>query len=540
MRSFGPRVAVAALASLTLLLSACGGGGGTAPAAAGGDAGAPQPGGTLKFAVGSDQGCADPQQVGSNDTIYSLRQLVDSLTDQDPTTGDIKPWLATSWKPNADASAWTFTLRDGVTFSDGTKLDANAVKANFDRVPQIGVRGSLPKGYLSGYKGTTVDGPLQFTVTFGGPNVQFLQGTSTHSLGILSPATVAKSDDDRCKGVVGSGPYVLDTYTPNTSLVLTKRTGYNWGSSLWQHQGDAYLDRIEFSIVPEAGVRAGSLQSGEVDAIGNIGPQDEAPLQGAGDQLLARANPGVPFGITFNASRPLFADPALRAAVSAAVNRPEIVSAVYTSQTKPATSILSSTTPDYASQEALLGFDAAKAAGGLDAAGWVAGPDGIRAKGGQRLSFVVTYGNNAASNKPALELIQQQLRAAGIEITLSELPIANFPALQTSGDFDALWGNLTRADPDILRTQYSTKLTNFYRLAPSPLDDLLDEQASAADPATRSSLVADAQKQLVGSYWSIPVTELTTVLATSADVHGVNYDASSRIFLYDAWKKPAN
>jgi peptide/nickel transport system substrate-binding protein len=533
MRTFVPRAA-AALA-VALLLTACGGGGDTATGGAA-DPGAPQPGGTLRFAVGSDAGCVDPQQVVSNDTIYSVRQLVDSLTDQDPQTGDIKPWLATSWTSNADASAWTFTLRDGVTFSDGTELDANAVKANFDRVPQLGVRGNLPKSYLSGYKGTTVDGPLQFTVTFGGPNVQFLQGTSTHSLGILSPATVAKSDDDRCRSVVGSGPFTLDSYTPNASLVLAKRAGYNWGSSLWQHQGEAYLDRIEFSIVPEAGVRSGSLQSGEVDAIGNIGPQDEAPLQAAGDQLLARANPGVPFGITVNGSNPLLADPAVRQAVSLAINRPEVVSAVFTAQTKPATSILASTTPDYTSQEQLLGFDAAKAASTLDAAGWAPGPDGIRTKAGQPLSFEVIYANNAASNKPALELIQQQLRAAGIGITLSERPIADITGITQSGAYQALWLNLTRADPDVLRSQYSTKLANLYRFPPGPLDDLLDRQAAAADPATRSSIVADAQKTLVEGHQVIPVAELTTVLAAGPDVHGIRYDASSRIHLFDTWK----
>lgn len=84
--------------------------------------GPPRAGGTLRLAVSSDQGCVDPQQVGSNDTIYSVRQLVDSLTDQDPQTGQITPWLATEWQANADASAYTFTLRTGVTFSDGTPL----------------------------------------------------------------------------------------------------------------------------------------------------------------------------------------------------------------------------------------------------------------------------------------------------------------------------------------------------------------------------------------------------------------------------------
>jgi peptide/nickel transport system substrate-binding protein len=525
-----PRAALL-LAAAALLLAACGAPPSPADAPA---ATAPVAGGVLRFAVGSDQGCVDPHQVGSNDQIHSVRQIVDSLTDQDPDTGEIVPWLAESWEPNADASAWTFTLREGVTFSDGTPLDAEAVKANLDRVPELGVRATLPKGYLAGYTGTTVDGPLRFTVSFEGPDVQFLQGTSTHSLGILAPASVALSDDERCAGVVGSGPFVLDTYVRDQSITYVKRAGYDWGSSLWEHAGEAYLDRLEFEVVPESGVRSGSLQAGEVDAIGSIGQQDEGPLTAAGAQLLARPNPGQVFGISFNASRPVPADPAVRRAISAAIDRAQVVGGVFTSQTLAATSVLSSTTPGHADQG--IASDAARAASLLDAAGWAPGPDGIRAKDGQRLALEVLYFANAGTNEPALELIQQQLRAVGVEIVLGERPIADAQAVQQSGEFDALWGNLTRADPHILRTLYSTRLNNFYRLPPGELDDVLAEQAATPDEAARAELVARAQQLIVENAWTVPVVELTTVLGVSPDVRGIRFDASSRIHLFDAWR----
>ncbi|GAA1247196.1 ABC transporter substrate-binding protein [Pseudonocardia aurantiaca] len=531
------RLPAAVLATVVALtVAACGSGSTSAPPDA--DAGPPQAGGTLTFAVGSDQGCLDPQQVGSNDSIYSLRQIVDSLTDQNPDTGEIVPWLATGWQTNADATAYTFDLRPGVTFSDGTPLDATAVKANFDKVPQLGARGTLPKSYLANYQGTTVENPTRFTVTFSAPNVQFLQGSSTHSLGILSPATVAKTDDERCAAVIGSGPFVVQSYTLNQSTVLTKRTGYNWGSALSTHTGEAYLDGIEFRVVPESGVRTGSLQSGEVDAIGSIGQQDEAPLTAAGIQLPARANPGIPFGISFNLSKPIVSDPAVRQAISLAINRPELVSAVYTSETKPATSVLASSTPSYQDQSALLGFDPAKAATILDTDGWTPGPDGIRTKAGQPLTIPLTWFANAGTNRPALELIQQQLKTVGIDLQLTERPITDATPIQQSGNFVATWGNLTRADPDILRSQYATTGNNFYRLAPGPLDQLLAAQAAEADPAKRTGLVAQAQQAHLQNYYTVPVVELTTVLGIAANVHDVRFDASSRIQLYDTWKTP--
>jgi peptide/nickel transport system substrate-binding protein len=190
--------------------------------------------------------------------------------------------------------------------------------------------------------------------------------------------------------------------------------------------------------------------------IGNIAQQDEVPLAAAGVQLLARANPGVPFGISFNHDTPLGGDRAVREAVSLAIDRAEVVAAVYTSQTRPATSALASSTPGYADQTAQLGFDPARAGAVLDAADWLPGADGVRVKDGQPLVVELTWFANAAANRPTVELIQQQLRRVGIDLQLRERPIAeNTPTFQ-AGDFTAARGNLTRADPDIAALQAIT------------------------------------------------------------------------------------
>ena len=110
----------------------------------------PQYGGILKVALDGDPACVDPQQPGNNTALNIGRQITDSLTDQDPETGNIVPWLATSWKAEEDNRRFTFVLRDGATFSDGSKLDADAVKANFDGIVKMGARASLASTYLAG------------------------------------------------------------------------------------------------------------------------------------------------------------------------------------------------------------------------------------------------------------------------------------------------------------------------------------------------------------------------------------------------------
>ncbi|RDG38790.1 ABC transporter substrate-binding protein [Streptomyces corynorhini] len=524
--------ASAALLTTGALLTACGAGDG-APGAGGGRA---TSGGTLTFAVSSDAGCADPQQVGSNDTIYSLRQIVDSLTDQDPKTGKITPWLAKSWDVSPDATTFTFRLRPGVTFSDGTKLTAQVVKDNFDAVPELGALATLPRGYLSGVESTTALDPLTVRVRFKEPNAQFLQATSTHSLGIESAASVRRTPEQRCaEGVVGSGPFVLKSYVQNQSVTLAKRTGYAWGSPLWSKKGEAYLDKLVFKVVPEAGVRVGSLQSGQVDAIGGVGKANEPTLKGGQARLAQRANPGSVFNLGLNNSRPVLKDVRVRQAISYALDRRQIADTVYPTGTRQATSILAHTTPDYRDLTAQLPFDAAKAASLLDSAGWQAGADGIRAKGGTRLSLTVKWFANSTTNQPALELIQQQLKAVGIDVVLKQLQIAQIAQVQQSGDFDGLWGNLTRADPDILRTQYSTALVNAYHLPKSPLDSLLTRQAATTDPAERTRLVGEAQQLIVRNAYVVPVVELLTQLGVSRKVHHLDFDASSRIQLHDTW-----
>ncbi|MBW8486760.1 ABC transporter substrate-binding protein [Actinomadura parmotrematis] len=526
----GRPAAATALAAAALLASACG-----SDSSASGS-GTPVQGGTLTFAVGSDLGCIDPQQAGSNDTIYSLRQIVDSLTDQDPASGKIVPWLAQSWTISADAREFTFKLRPGVTFSDGSPLNAQAVKDNFDAIPKLGVRAVLGAGYLTGYAGTTVVDDLTAKVRFKQPNAQFLQATSTFSLAIESSASTKKTPEQKCsQGVSGSGPFTISSYTAGQSTALARRSGYNWGSSLWKKKGEAYLAKAVFKVVPEAGVRTGSLQSGQVDAIGAVGLADESALKGAGVRLQSRANPGVVFGISLNNSRPVFKDEKVRQALQTSIDRAQIASTIFPTGTKQATSVLAHTTPYYTDLGSALAYDKAKTAAALDAAGWKAGSDGIRQKDGTRLSFELGWFANAATNQPTLELIQQQLKAVGVEAKLKQYQIAQLTQVQQGGQFDALWGNITRADPDILRTSYSTKLANLYRIPVTDLDGLLDKQAATVDTAERAKLVTQAQQEIVQHAYVLPVVELQTELGVGKKVHDLAFEASSRIQLHDTW-----
>ncbi|GAA2301456.1 ABC transporter substrate-binding protein [Streptomyces kunmingensis] len=527
-----------ALAMMTLFsVGACGG---AVSGSQNGDAGPPRSGGNLTFAVGTDAGCLDPQQVGSSDTLYALRQTVDSLTDQDPSSGRIVPWLARSWQVSDDARTFTFQLRPGATFSDGVPVDAAAVKKNFDAIPELGGLAILAQGHLDGYRRAEVIGRHTVRITFDRPNAQFLQATSTAALGLVSPADTARTPQQRCTdGVHGSGPFTVSRYRPSQSLVLKKRATYDWGPTRWAKRGAAYLDTVTFDVVAEPGVRAGSLGSGQVDVIGGIRRQDEVSLRRSGSAVVRRANPGVVLNLGFNNDRPLTRDVRVRQAAQVAVDRKEITAAVFPSGTRPATSVLSRTTPGHVDLTADLDFAPARAKSLLKAAGWREGGDGIRRKGGQRLSLTVVSFSTAGAQRTALELVQQQLKDVGIELTVRQLQVPQFPETIRAGKYDALWGgDLTRADPDGLRTLYSTRLVNSYRLPDGAgLDSPLDRQAATLDPEKRDGFVSQAQKLIVRQAYVVPIADQETLIGASGQVHGLTIGASGGVQLHDTWKR---
>jgi len=537
-----------ALAGLAVLLAACGSDSQAAPsspvatdavslaaeAATGSSTtdAAPVQGGSLTFAVANDPISLNPSSTGSgNDTLYVTRQLFDSLTEQDPATGDVIPWLAESFKASDDATSFDFTLRPGVTFSDGTPLTAESVKATFDDITAAGAKAASAIVYFTGYQETKVTGDLTFTVKFSQPNGSFLQATSAIALAPVAAGTLAIPYDDRASGtgVIGTGPFTLDHYTKNNEVVLKKRAGYTWGPADRTNTGEAHLDQVVFKIVPESGVRTGSLQSGQVQVIGGVAPQDIAGLKSSGFGLVVRPNPGVTFGLTANESRPLVADLAVRQAIAHAVNATDVRDTALNEYFNVATSALAANTPGWADQSASISFDPEKAKSLLDAAGWVVGADGIRVKDGVPLHLLTAYISNFGPNQTALELIQQQLKDVGIDIELWTGTVPDLLAGQQEGKFDLIWGNISRADGDILRTTFSVAASDYYKIKDPQLEAALVGQQSTADPAKRKQFLATAQQILVEKAYQIPVHELTTVLGTAQNVHGIVLGADSRL-----------
>ncbi|OLR93221.1 ABC transporter substrate-binding protein [Actinokineospora bangkokensis] len=485
-------------------------------------------GGALTIATPADPTCLDPQQTGQLVSLDISRSLVDTLTDQDPKTGKVVPWLAESFTALDGGKRFQFTLRAGATFSDGSPVDSESVKATYDNLVKLPANGA--PAYIRGYTGTTITDARTFTIGFDKPNAQFLQATSGAGLGILSKATAAKPLADRCRGdFVGSGPFVLDHYTANQEVVIKKRPDYAWPSSLATTKGAAHLDQVKFVFVPENGARSTALRSGQVQVATQVQPTDQDSFSSGGFRLLSAPSPGVVAPLSLNHKGAL-ADERVRKALLIGINREELVSTVLGSRAKPATSVLSSSTPFY-QPTTQIKFDQAGAERLLDEAGWVKGADGVRVKDGARLTLNWLI---PAPMPAANEQVQAQLKKIGVELQLNAVPPAKYVEQQSAGNFDITAVAVSRADPDVLRNLFYSKGQNLWHLPASQLDTYLEQQLSAATAAERQTAVTNAVNWILDHADTVPLYEGSLVSAVSDKVTDLAFDASLRLNLHEA------
>ncbi|MQB04878.1 peptide/nickel transport system substrate-binding protein [Rhizobium sp. AN5] len=479
-----------------------------------------------------------------------LNQITDKLTYQNPKTLDIEPWLAQSWTVNDNATEYTFKLRPGVTFSDGTPVDAAAVAKNFDT---FGLGNKALKQPVSevvnNYDRSEVVDPLTVKFYFKKPSPGFLQGTSVIGSGIVSLSTLALPFEqlgDATK-IIGSGPFVVEAETLGKSLDLKAREDYNWGPAKLAHQGRAYLDGINYIIAAEDSVRIGALLAGQADFIRQIQAYDEGQVEAQNFTIYAPSTRGVNNSIVFRPDNPLISDINVRKALSLAVNRDEIISTIFSKNYPKATSVIASTAIGYVPQIDKLTYDLEKAASLLDEAGFKRGADGIREKDGQKLVLTSYESLPQPQSRAVLQLIAQQWSKLGVKLNV----LAGDAGSKVVDELDPLKTPVAvamvgRADPDVIKSQYyptnrnalvqkggvSDKVKNF---SDDKLNAILDDIASQPDREKRLKAVADAQAYLLDQAYAVPIFEEPQAFAGAPYVKGVAFEAVGRPSFYSTW-----
>lgn len=414
--------AAALVTVLGLTLTACGGNSTTAAPAEGAPtaSGEPVEGGTFTFAEVTPINNWQTQAARFYEKANVLNSVLDRLTYFDVESGKLVGWIAKDFKANKEQTEFTFTIRDGVTFSDGSALDAEAVKLNLDALG-LGIKDAqiAPNVDFGAYKSAEVVGENQVKVTLKRPDANFLRATSSVAAGLVSPKTLKldNAGQSAIAKIVGSGPFVFESEKPDEEVVFTSRDDYAWAPETAPNQGDAYLDSLVVKYLPEVASRAGAAQSGQVDLVRGLQPVDEQVLAANGGQVFAAQ--GVDLTTNQAAVRigsGKLADAKVRQALQVGIDRQAIKDTVLSDSYVVAGSILNHKAPGFVDLSSEIAYNPEKSKQLLDEAGWKVGADGIREKDGEKLEITVATSNNSVVIKPAFELIEQQWRDLGVKL----------------------------------------------------------------------------------------------------------------------------
>ncbi|MEW1989042.1 TIGR04028 family ABC transporter substrate-binding protein [Brevibacterium casei] len=515
--------------------------------------GAPVTGGVLTYFEPQTWTLLYPPSVGFYPNGGIMNNISARLLWQDPTTLELYPWLATELpEVNADATQYTFTLRDGVTYSDGSLLTPANVAKNFNLFGRGDEARTLPVSeQISNYERSEVLDDRRVRFHFSAPSPGFAQATSTMNAGLLADSTLDLDAEGFGPGgatkIHTAGPFRITAETIGTKLSVRAREDYDWAPPHLKHQGRPYLDGIDYLVNNEYSVRIGAVLSGQADGVRDVQAPDETRVEEQGLRLYAKATNGINNSINFRFRTDLLSDIRVRQALIAAIDRQEIVDKLFTPNYPLATGLLAKGAMGYKDQSGSWVYDPAEAARLLDEAGWVLGENGYRVKDGQVLALTVNTALPQPRSNEVQTLIQQQLRRVGVRLSIN-------PGDQAKQTLDALeldriqiyHSMVARADYDNLRSNYSSVNRDVFLNAPGrddtrddtvdpEIDRLLEELASEPETTKRQAAAEAVQDYLVDQAYVLPFFEEPQVFAFRRRVHGFTTEPVGRPDFYSTW-----
>lgn len=456
-------------------LTGCGGGSSVDTGGSTGDTGDTS-GGILNAAISGEPDQLDPAKTSSYNSFEVLENVYDTLVEPDENL-QMQPSLATRWTTSKNQLVWTFTLRKGVEFSDGTPLTSKDVVYSFDRI--------IDQKLNSSYKFTTVKSitapdATTVVVKLKQPTPNLLSNLGGFKgLGIVEKQNVT---DGKIKtDPIGSGPFMVQSYTEGSSIKLVRNPHY-WGTK-------PAIAGVTYTFVKDPTVALQDLQSGQVQWTDNLPPQQVSSLESGSDSgIVVKSAPSTDYWyIALNEARKPYDDVRVRQAIAYAIDRDAITkAATYGNATVNQTAIPKGSYwyDDYAPYS----YDPDKAKSLLAQAGV------------KNLTMDLMVTSEYPATVSAAQVIAAELKNVGITVKIRTLDFAQWLDEEGKGDFDSfMLGWLANLDPDeyYYAQQHSGATFNFQKFSNPTVDRLLDAARVETDKAERKQLYDKAVKIIV-------------------------------------------
>lgn len=484
---------------------------------------------TLIIGRSGDSALLDPANTTDGESLRVTGNIFDTLVAYKPNNTEIIPSLATSWTASPDGKVWTFTLRDGVKFQDGTDFNASAVVFNLERwwdksnPYHTGGNFDYFQSMFGGLKGDKrcviqdVKAPDQqhVQITLKVSQAPFLANMAMAAFGIASPKAVEKYGDQFGYHPVGTGPFVFQEWKPNDRITLVKNRDY------WQ-PGWPRLDKLVFRTIPDNSARLTALESGEIDMMDGLNPADAAKVRGD-NKLKLIIRPSMNLGyLAFNTSKKPFDKVKVRQALSMAINKKGLIDAFFSGMALPAKNDLPPSIWGYNDDVKDYPYDPAAARKLLAEAGY---PQGFST---ELWAMPVARPYMPQPLKMA-ESIQADFAQIGVKAKIVTMDWATYLKRTANGEHTmALFGwSGDNGDPDNFLYVYLDKdnadppaATNISMYKNEQVHELLVKARTTPDQNIRAELYKEVQQIARDDAPIVPLVHSTPLLAAATYVKG--------------------
>lgn len=370
--------------------------------------------------------------------MYAQSILYDTLVSI--TEDGYEGCLAESWTISEDGKIYTFKIRDGVTFSDGTVCDANAILANFNAIIENKDRHTWLE-MMNLLVGVSAPDDHTFVIELSEAYYPMLTELGCiRPFAMISPNCMTNgSTKDGVSGYIGTGPYVLTDFETDQYAVFELNENY-WGEK-------PEIERITVKVIPDNQTRIMALESGEIDLIfgKNMLDADAISQYVDSDKFeVALSDPTSTRHIVLNTTNEILSDTAVRQALQHATNRTAISEGIFYGLEQPADTLYAATVPYCDVELTPYEYSTETASSMLDEAGWIMGSSGIREKGGKKLELDLLYNSDSVTEKTISEYLQSEYLKLGISLNIHGEEEQSYRDNMKAGNFDMVfnicWG----------------------------------------------------------------------------------------------------
>jgi len=474
---------------------------------------------TFTYAQGADPRGLDPALVDDGESSKIIVNIYEGLLKYAPDSTKVEPSLAETWTVSPDGLSYTFKLKQGVKFHDGTDFNADAVKFNIDRQlpPKVTPDMSYASFVYGSVKDVVVVDPYTVTINLTQKNTAFLANLAMSlAAPIVSPKALTDGNNSVMEHPVGTGPYKFVKWNKGENVVLVANDAY-WGEK-------AKTKNVVFRIIADNSARVLALNNGEVDMIDGIDATVVDKITSGGDKLYQAPGMNVNY-MAYNTTTAMFKNAAARKAVSEAINVDELVKSLYQGYSEKATTILPTFVPGYDPSVQQVGYDPAAAKAGLAAAGITK-------------IHMIAYSNprpyNAATGVALATAIQGYLQKVGVQCTIDSYDWTTYKAKVKEGNYDiAFYGWIgDNGDPDNFLNLLADKdpSMNIARWQDPVYIGMIKKALETPNGPERDAQYGAMEKYAAERAVWLPISHAKTLAGYRPQVSGFIYHVTGNVF----------